>query len=99
MAIANVIFNYPDYADLRDRNRSFSGLAAFHMTSMNLMEAGRPERVWGVLVSGNYFDVVGVRPVMGRGFLAANDNKPGGSTEAAISYSFWQTHYGGRGWI
>ncbi len=95
MALSNVVFNYPDYVDLRDRNQCFSGLAGFHWTPMNLTTAERPERVWGMLVSANYFDVLEVRPVRGRFFLAANDNKPGGSPEAVISYGFWQSHYGG----
>lgn len=95
MTVSNIIFNYPDYADLRDRNQSFSGLAAFHWTPMNLTEEARPERLWGMLVSGNYFDVLNLRLVKGRGFLPANDNKPGGSPEAVISYSFWQAHFAG----
>lgn len=95
MAIANVAFNYPDYADLRDGNQSFSGLAAFHVTPMSLTGAGKPERVWGMLVSGNYFDVLEVPTVRGRGFSAAMDRTPGGVPQAVISYSFWQTHFGG----
>jgi predicted permease len=96
MAFANVVFNYPDYADLRDRNRSFSSLAAFHGTPMSVMEGDKPERVWGMLASENYFDVLDIKTVRGRGFFATDDNKPGGVPEAVISYSFWQSHYGGR---
>ena len=96
MAIANVAFNYPDYADLRDRNHSFSGLAAFHVTPMSLTGVGKPERVWGMLVSGNYFAVLEMTTIRGRGFLPAQDNNPGGVPEAVISYSFWRAHFGGN---
>jgi putative ABC transport system permease protein len=56
-------FSYPLYLDYRDQNDVFEGLLAYSETAMNLSESGQPERVMGVLVSGNYFDVLGVTPV------------------------------------
>jgi predicted permease len=88
-------FSYPDYADLRDQNHSFSGVIAFSTYSMTLTGIDQPERVWGALVSANYFDVLGVKPTMGRAFLPEEEQKPGGAPFVVISHRFWQTHFGG----
>ena len=90
-----VQFSYPDYADLRDRSRSFSALVATSIRPMDLTGAGRPERVWATLATANYFDVLDVRPLLGRGFLPEDEEKPGGAPELLISYRYWQTHFGG----
>jgi predicted permease len=89
------VFSYPDYVDLRERNHSFEGLAASSMEPVNLTGHGKPERVWGCLVSANYFDMLGLHPILGRGFVPADDQKPLGAPYAVISYRFWQTHFGG----
>lgn len=88
-------FSYPDYIDLRDQNHSFSGLTAFAIESMTLTGTGHAERVWGTLVSSNYFDVLGVKPLLGRGFLPQEEEKLGGASFVVISYRFWQDHFGG----
>src|SRR5215472_5740626 len=93
--IPELIFSYPDYVDLRDRNRSFSSLAAFKNCRVSLTGVGKPENVWGLLASANYFDVLEVRPVLGRGFLPAEDLKIDGAPVVVISYGLWQTHFGG----
>src|SRR6516164_6064552 len=54
--------SYLDYRDLRDNNHSFSGLLAWHHDWVSLTGAGKPERIYGVLTSTNYFDVLGVQP-------------------------------------
>jgi predicted permease len=87
--------SYLDYKDLRDQNQSFSSLAAYKMGAMDLTGAGRPERVWGTLTSANYFDVLGVHLLAGRGFLPAEDLKPGAAPVAVISCRLWQTRFGG----
>lgn len=87
-------FSYPDYIDLRDRNHSFSGIAASSLRPLDLTGRGKPERVWGALVSANYFDVLGLKPVLGRRFVPADGEKPGGAPYAVISYRFWQSHFG-----
>ena len=65
--------SYPDYQDFRDRNEVFDGLIAFNLNPFNLSGDAKPERVWGLFVSGNYFEVLGVRTVAGRGFLPEED--------------------------
>src|SRR5580704_16165115 len=89
-------FSYPDYVDLRDHNKSFSGLIASDVRSLNLTGTGKPQRVWTTICSANYFDVLGVRPMLGRGFLPAEDTKAGSAPVAVISYRLWQTRYGGK---
>lgn len=86
-------FSYLDYRDLRDSNHSFSGLLAFHQDFMYLTGGGKSERIYGALTSANYFDVLGVRPILGRGFLPEEGQKP--AFVAVISYALWQSHFGG----
>lgn len=85
-------FSYLDYRDVRDNNRSLSGLLAFHQDFMYLTGMGNPERIYGALTSANYFDVLGVRPILGRGFLPEEEQKP--ASVAVISYALWQSHFG-----
>src|SRR4029077_16461787 len=87
-------FTYPDYEAMRDGQQSFVGITAGNVTPMSLTGKGKPERVWGMVTSANYFDLLGVRPILGRGFLPAEDEKPGGAPVAGISYRMWQTHFG-----
>lgn len=91
-----VPLSYPDYRDLRDRNHTLSSfLAASTTTAMNLTANGKPERCWGILTSANYFESLGVHPVLGRGFLPSEDTKPGGAPVVVISYRLWRSHFGG----
>jgi len=87
-------FSYPDYVDLRERTRSLSGLLAYHDDFVSLTGTPKPERVYGADVSADYFDVLGVRPILGRGFEAREEENPGGMMGVVISYSLWQTHFG-----
>jgi predicted permease len=87
-------FTYPDVEALREGQQSFTGITACNATPMSLTGKGKPERVWGMLASANYFDVLGLRPILGRGFLPEEDEKPGGAPVAVISYRLWQTHFG-----
>jgi predicted permease len=87
-------FSYPDYVELRDRNRSLSGLLAYHDDWMSLTGSAKPERIYGTLNSANYFDVLGVRPFLGRGFLPAEERTSADSAVVVISYGLWQSHYG-----
>ena len=61
---------------------------------MSLTGRDNPERIWGTVATANYFTVLGVRPTLGRAFLPAEDEKPGGAPVAVISYRLWQTHFG-----
>jgi hypothetical protein len=63
-----IVQSYPDYLDLRDRNRSFDGLAAYTISQIALDTGKNPTSVWGYETSGNYFDELGVKPYLGRLF-------------------------------
>jgi predicted permease len=89
-------FTYPDFEAMRDGQKSFTGLTGYNPTPMSLTGKGKPERIWGTVASANYFDVLGVRPILGRGFLPQEDEKPGGAPVAVISYRLWQNHFGGN---
>jgi len=89
-------FSYLDYRDLRGNNRSFSGLLAYHHDYASLTGSGKPERIYAVLTSANYFDVLGIRPILGRGFVPEEERPVEGSAAVAvISYDLWQSHFGG----
>jgi predicted permease len=89
-------FSHLDYRDLRGNNRSFSGLLAYHHDYASLTDSGKPERIYAVLTSANYFDVLGVRPILGRGFVPEEERPVEGSAAVAvISYDLWQSHFGG----
>ncbi|MGH9747243.1 MAG: ABC transporter permease [Candidatus Acidiferrales bacterium] len=87
-------FTYPDFEAVRNEQHSFSGMAACWFAEMNLTGNGKPQRVWGMVTSASYFDVLGVRPILGRGFLPAEDETPGAAPVAVISYRLWQTRFG-----
>ena len=89
-------FSYPDYVDLRARTQSLSGLIAYHWDPVSLTGTGKPERIYGSFVSANYFDVLGLPPLLGRGFLPTEEEKPGSTPVIVISYAFWQSHFVGE---
>ena len=86
-------FTYPDFEAMRNGQQSFTGIAACNFVQVSLKGKSKPERIWGMVASANYFDVLGVRPIIGRGFLPEEDTKPGGAPVAVISYRLWQTHF------
>jgi predicted permease len=86
-------FTYPDLEAMRDGQQSFTGIAACGFAQMSLKAENKPQRVFGMVASANYFDVLGVRPFLGRGFLPDEDSKPGGAPVAVIGYRFWQSHF------
>lgn len=85
--------SYPDYVDLRDNAKSLSGLIAYHDDDLNITGIGKPERIYGATTSLNYFDVLGVRPILGRMFQATQQNERSGAAEAVLSYNLWRTHF------
>lgn len=87
-------FSYPMYQDLRDRNEVFSGMIARGGVSMNVSYGDQNERVSGELVSGNYFEVLGVRPWSGRLLTQEDDRTLGAHPVAVISYAFWERRFG-----
>ena len=89
------IQSYPNYKEYRDRNDVFSGVIAYRFVVISLSHNGNNERAWGLLVSGNYFDVLGVRPILGRGFLPEEDQTRGAQPVVILSYSSWQKRFAG----
>lgn len=87
-------FSYLDYADLRDSTRSFTGLLAYHNDYMAITDSGTPERIYGTLASSNYFEVLGVRPFLGRSLESTAPNERLGTAEAVLGYGLWQHHFG-----
>lgn len=86
--------SYPDYEDLRDRNHTLSSLIVYSLWSVDITGNGKPERIWAMFSSANYFDALGVYPILGRGFLPVEGTKPGGAPVVVISYRLWQAHFG-----
>jgi predicted permease len=91
----NESFSYPMYRDLRDRNTVMAGVIARGGVQMNLNYRGVNERVRAELVSGNYYETLGVRPWIGRLFSQQDDVTPGGHPVAVLSYGFWKQRFGG----
>lgn len=87
--------SWREYRDLRQRLSAFESLTAFRMVPLYVGESGRTERAYAELVSGNFFDVLGLRAATGRLLTDADTARPGGDLIAVISYDYWQSHYGG----
>src|SRR6185436_9017906 len=94
-AVGNV-FSYPQYAALRDNSRSFEGLAGWGGITASLHAGDSAELVSGVIVTGNFFEVLGVRAARGRLLSPRDDETPGAHPVAVISHEFWQSRFGGR---
>jgi predicted permease len=87
--------SYPSYLDFRDRGDVFTGLAAYGIRQYRLGDSAGVEQIWGELVSANYFDVLGVTPIRGRGFVAAEGEVPGRNPVVVISHGLWQRRFNG----
>ena len=85
---------FANYLDLKAQNRSFEQLALYRWWSPNLTGVESPERIQGFLVTANFFDALGMKPVMGRTF-AEEENQPGKDAVAIITHSLWQRRFGG----
>ncbi len=87
--------SYPNYRDIRDRNSTFSAVSVYRLARVGIGVRGAAQPVWGYEASGNYFDMLGVQPLLGRFFHPAEDAKINGSAVAVLSYSCWKVRYGG----
>jgi predicted permease len=87
-------WSYPNYRDFRDRSTLVDYIAQDDMT-MSVAVDGQAERAWGGLVSGNYFDVLGITPALGRLFTAEDDKSPGGHPVVVLSHAYWQRRFAG----
>ncbi|MDX6458235.1 MAG: hypothetical protein QOE55_1932 [Acidobacteriaceae bacterium] len=85
--------SYPDYLDLRDRNHSFDGLAAYAISEVALDAGEGPSRVWGMETSGNYFDALLIHPYLGRFFHDSDEHGANSVPDIVLSYAFWHTHF------
>ena len=85
--------SYPDYLDLRDRNRTFDGLTAYILVPAGLDIGKNPSESWGYEVTGNYFDALGIQPYLGRFFHAADEHGPNSAPYLVLSYDYWHTHF------
>jgi len=91
---AGPFVSYPEVRDVRDGNTVFSAVAVYEFQDFGLEANGVTRPVWGAEVSGQYFDVVGIKPFLGRLLGRDDDDHPGASESAVISWSAWQSDFG-----
>jgi predicted permease len=89
--------SYPDYRDYRDGNRTFDGMIAASFTSFGFQPDAKalPKVAYGLYVSGNFFRVLGVEPVHGRGFLDSEDQAVGRDAVVVLGHDYWQSQFHG----
>jgi predicted permease len=85
--------SYPDYLDLRQRNRSFDDVAAWAISQAGLDTGKDPSNVWEYETSGNYFDVLRIQPYLGRFFHASDEHGPNSAPYVVLSYAYWHSHF------
>lgn len=88
--------SYLNFLDYQKQNSVFSGTAAYCFAGIGMTRGGETSNVLGQLVSGNYFDLLELRPFLGRGFLPEEDTAPNGHPVAVLSYKFWKKLGGDR---
>jgi predicted permease len=86
--------SYPNYRDIRDRAKTFD-LIGQDDAILSISDGARADRAFGMLVGGNYFDVLGLKPILGRTFLPEEDKKPSGAPVLVLSHRFWQRRFAG----
>lgn len=88
-------FSYPMYRDLRDQAKGFAGLLASKSGGVDFTRNNASQFVAGEVVTGNYFDLLGIAPALGRTLHPTDDTTPGGNPVAVLAYDFWQSKLGG----
>ena len=87
--------SYPDYKDYNQQGNSLTGITAFQERPLSVERNGQTQRVWSMLVTGNFFDVLSLKPLHGHFFLPEEQvDTPGGQPVAVISYDFWRSYFG-----
>jgi putative ABC transport system permease protein len=87
-------FSYPMYKGLRDTNAVFSGILARYGFAASVASRGQTDRASGEVVTGNYFEILGVQPAIGRVFSQEDDRVPGAQPVVVLSHSYWTRHFG-----
>jgi predicted permease len=85
--------SFPDYLDLRDRNRSFEDLVAYNVTGAALDTGNNPSSVWLLEATGNYFDALGIQPYLGRFFHRSDEHGPNSAPYIVLTYGYWHSHF------
>jgi predicted permease len=85
--------SYPEYLDLRDRNHTLTGITIENYGIAALDTGSDPVRAWLLEVSGNYFDLIGIHPFLGRFFHAADERGPNSAPYVVLTYAYWHTHF------
>jgi predicted permease len=88
--------SFPAYREIRDRNEVFSGVLSRFRVPLSVAHGGLTERVAGELISGNYFDVLGVGAAIGRTLTPDDDRIPGGHPLAMLSHAYWMSRFAGN---
>jgi predicted permease len=88
-------FSYPEFRDIRDDNSVFSALAADRVIDLGLEANGGTHSVWGYEVSGEYFEVLNIKPLLGRLLSRADDDHPGAAQVAVLSWMAWKNYFHG----
>src|SRR6266446_4195975 len=91
--VPQMSISYPNFLDWREQNKVFSGIAAMQFRSLNLTGKDEPERLAGRAVSAELFDVLGVKPALGRSF-ASEEDRPGANPVCIVSQGLWQRRFG-----
>src|SRR6266540_1903488 len=91
--VPQMSISYPNFIDWRDQNKVFSGIAAMQFRTLNLTGKDEPERLAGRGVSAEFFDVLGVKPALGRSF-APEEDRPGANPVCIVSDGLWERRFG-----
>src|ERR1051325_223038 len=86
-------FSYPDLLDYRKQDTGLEDLMGSTGTPLSMTDGEKPELIWGEIVTGNYFSGLGVRPIVGRGFLPDEDRAPGEKPVCVLNYNFWRRRF------
>jgi predicted permease len=89
------LFSYPMYEDIRDHNQVFSQTMCLRPDDFSISVSWESEMVSGELVSGNYFPLLGIRPLLGRLFYTEDTLHTGANPFVVLSYAYWMNHFGG----
>ncbi|MGA2535618.1 MAG: ABC transporter permease [Terracidiphilus sp.] len=86
--------SYPDYVDLRDKNRTFESMITFNIIGpVGVDTGGTASTAWPYLASGNYFDALGIQPYLGRLYHAADEKGKNSAPYVVLSYAYWHGHF------